>query len=110
MVTARCASLPATSPVAPPGHPSSPAVLRNSFTDRWAGKEDELRLVAEELRPDYLQAIADADADKIAVYVGEAIGMMEDLVPAADSVRAMAAQAETLLRSRAAATAMSLSG
>jgi nitronate monooxygenase len=77
-------------------------VLRNSFTDRWAGKEEELRPVAEQLRPAYIQAIANADADKIAVYVGEAIGMMDTLVPAADSVRAMAAQAETLLRSRAA--------
>ena len=77
-------------------------VLRNSFTDRWAGKEEELRPVAEQLRPAYMQAIANADADKIAVYVGEAIGMMDTLVPAADSVRAMAAQAETLLRSRAA--------
>jgi nitronate monooxygenase len=73
-------------------------VLRNSFTDRWAGKEEELRTVAEKLRPTYLRAIADADADKIAVYVGEAIGMMDTLVPAGDSVRAITAQAEGVLR------------
>jgi len=77
-------------------------VLRNSFTDRWAGREDELRLKAEALRPAYLQSVADADADKIAVYVGEATGLMDSLVPAGDSVRAMAAQAEALLRSGAA--------
>jgi nitronate monooxygenase len=79
-------------------------VLRNSFTDRWAGREDELRLKAEALRPAYLQSVADADADKIAVYVGEAIGLMDSLVPAGDSVRAVAAQAEALLRSGAART------
>jgi nitronate monooxygenase len=80
-------------------------VLRNSFTDRWAGKEEELRLVAEELRPAYIQAVADADADKVAVYVGEVIGIMDKLVPAGESIRAMAAQAEALLSGRAAVMA-----
>ena len=37
------------------------------------------------------------DADKIAVYVGEAIGLMDSLAPAGDSIRAMVAQAEALL-------------
>jgi nitronate monooxygenase len=73
-------------------------VLRNSFTDRWGGKEDELRNVAEKVRPTYLQAVAAADADNIAVHVGEAVGLMDALVPAGDSVRAIAAQAEALLR------------
>jgi NAD(P)H-dependent flavin oxidoreductase YrpB (nitropropane dioxygenase family) len=94
-----CASPPATLPAGLPGLPSSAAAC-NSFTDRWAGKEEELRLVAEELRPAYIQAVADADADKVAVYVGEVIGIMDKLVPAGESIRAMAAQAEALLSGR----------
>ena len=80
-------------------------VLRNSFTDRWAGKEDELRVVAESLRPAYLQSIADADADKIAVYVGEAIGLMHSLVPAGDSILEMVAQARGRTQKRCCASA-----
>jgi nitronate monooxygenase len=76
-------------------------VLRNGFTDRWAGKEEELRAVADELRPAYQQAVADGDADNVAVYVGEVIGIMDRPLPAGDSVRAIAAQAEELLGSRA---------
>ncbi len=72
-------------------------VLRNSFTDRWAGNEAELRTRADAVRPAYLEAMAAGDADKIAVYVGEAIGLMDALVPAADTIRAMVAQAEGLL-------------
>ena len=44
-------------------------------------------------------------ADKIAVYVGEAIGIMDTLVPAGDSIRAMVAQAEALLTRHAAQVA-----
>jgi nitronate monooxygenase len=80
-------------------------VLRNSFTDRWAGNEAELRTKAEALRPAYLDAVAAGDADKIAVYVGEAIGIMDTLVPAGDSIRAMVAQAEALLTRHAAQVA-----
>jgi hypothetical protein len=42
------------------------------------------------------------DADNIAVYVGEAIGLMDSLVPAGDTIRAMVAQAEGLLTRHAA--------
>ena len=77
-------------------------VLRNSFTDRWAGNEAELRIRADAVRPTYLDAMAAGDADKIAVYVGEAIGIMDALVPAGDTIRAMVAQAEDLLTRHAA--------
>jgi nitronate monooxygenase len=77
-------------------------VLRNSFTDRWAGNEAELRTRADAVRPTYLDAMAAGDADKIAVYVGEAIGIMDALVPAGDTIRAMVAQAEDLLTRHAA--------
>jgi NAD(P)H-dependent flavin oxidoreductase YrpB (nitropropane dioxygenase family) len=90
-------------PAAPRGPPNSPdACCGNSFTDRWAGNEAELRIRADAVRPTYLDAMAAGDADKIAVYVGEAIGIMDALVPAGDTIRAMVAQAEDLLTRHAA--------
>jgi hypothetical protein len=54
------------------------------------------------VRPAYLHAMAADDAVNIAVYVGEAIGLMDSLVPAGDTIRAMVAQAEGLLTRHAA--------
>jgi nitronate monooxygenase len=76
-------------------------VLKNAFTDRWVGSEAELREQAEALRPAYLQAMAAGEVDKVGVYVGEAIGLMDSLVPAGTIIRSVVAQAETLLSRRA---------
>jgi len=66
-------------------------VLRNSFTDRWAATKPNCE-PRPSFAPAYLDAMAAGDADRIAVYVGEAIGIMDTLVPAGDSIRAMVAQ------------------
>jgi nitronate monooxygenase len=76
-------------------------VLRNAFVERWAGREAEHRAAADGERPSYLAAVAEGQSDKIGIYAGEAVGMIHLSLPAAEVVAQVAAEAETLLRTRA---------
>lgn len=77
-------------------------VLRNALVERWYGREDEHRKQAEALRPDFLAAQAAGNADEAGINVGEAIGLMNRVEPAAKIVADVTNEAENLLRNRAA--------
>jgi len=74
--------------------------LRNAFVERWHGREDEYRLQAPALRADYLAALAEGRSDEVGIYVGEAIGLMDEIQPAATIVADIVSTAENLLRER----------
>jgi len=76
--------------------------LRNTFLERWHGREAEHRQQAEALRPDFLAAVAAGDADEAGINIGEAIGLMDSVRPAGAIVADVVAEAELLLRDRAA--------
>jgi len=76
-------------------------VLRNALVERWYGREDEHRKQAEGLRQDFFAALAAGNADEAGINVGEAIGLMDRVQPAAKIVVDIANEAETLLRDRA---------
>lgn len=76
--------------------------LRNAFLERWHGREAELRRQADALRPGFMAAVAAGDADEAGINIGEAIGLMDSVRPAAAIVADVVAMAETLLRKRAA--------
>lgn len=72
-------------------------VRRNTFTDRWHGREDELERNAAVEGPRYRQAFAQGDAENTGVWFGEAAGLIHAIEPAAAIVEAMVAQAVHLL-------------
>ena len=72
-------------------------VLRNAFTESWASREDELRQQAETLNPSYQAGIAAGDPDNVAVWVGEAAGLIDRVRPASELIRAMVSEADRLL-------------
>ena len=78
-------------------------VLRTSFIDRWNGLEAEHRSAAAALRPAYLAAVAEGRSDDAGIFVGEAIGLMTAIEPAATIMSRLATDAATLLRHRASA-------
>lgn len=78
-------------------------ILRNGLANRWHDNEEGLRAQSAELRPAYFAAAADGRSDEVAVVVGEAIGLMHDIRPAAAIVEQVAAEAEALLRQRSTA-------
>ncbi len=76
-------------------------VLRNSFVERWHGREADHRTVAEAERPAYRAAFAEGRPDEIGVYAGEAVGLIHESLPAAEVLAQVVTEAETLLRVRA---------
>jgi nitronate monooxygenase len=72
--------------------------LKSAATDRWHGNEAELRAVAETEVARYAAAAAKGDARNVSGTVGEAIGLIHDIAPAATILRSMISEAEEILR------------
>ena len=73
-------------------------VLRNELVREWMGRETELHAARDEQAARYRKAANAADASVAATIVGEAVGLIHAIEPAADIVERMVAEAETLLR------------
>ncbi len=76
-------------------------VLRNRFTDTWAGRSEALM----EMRhrdPDHFGAELDRDPETRLNWAGESSGLVHEVMPAAEVVRKVVAEAEGLLAAAAA--------
>jgi nitronate monooxygenase len=71
--------------------------LRNAFTERWLGCEDELAAQGEAVAREYGAARQRGDFDTAAVIAGEACGLIHDIPPAGEIVARIMAEAERLL-------------
>ena len=71
--------------------------LRNRFTDRFHGHEDAIDAAA---RADFAAARQAGNYDVANIYAGEAVGLRDQVQPAAAIVRSLAEGAEELLRDR----------
>ena len=80
-------------------------VMKSATTERWSGKEDELRasMVAEV--PRYAEAAAKGDTRIVSPIVGEGIGLIHSVAPAEEILHAMVRQAEDILKRKAPAWA-----
>ena len=75
--------------------------LRNPYIDQWLGKDDDLRQAAASEMERYSAAAKDGDVSIAAAIAGEAAGLIHSIVPAAEIVETMIAEAEALLKSGA---------
>lgn len=71
--------------------------LRSAATDRWHGRESELRAAVEPEARRYARAAARGDARNVSPIVGEAIGLIHEVAPAGEIVRSMISEAEDVL-------------
>jgi nitronate monooxygenase len=71
--------------------------LGNRFLDTWHGNEDQLSAALPEAVATFEKAVAAEDFDDAAILVGEVIGLVHDIRPAADIVRDMAGDAARIL-------------
>ncbi|HEY7294057.1 MAG TPA: nitronate monooxygenase, partial [Dehalococcoidia bacterium] len=78
-------------------------VLRNRFSERWLGHEEELRRHQPEARQELEAAWRADDPEVAAVWAGESAGLVQRVEPAGEIVRRIAADAERTLRERASA-------
>jgi NAD(P)H-dependent flavin oxidoreductase YrpB (nitropropane dioxygenase family) len=76
--------------------------LRNDFTLRWAGREDELAMSLGAVRTEFEAALTAQDHGRIAMLAGEGASRIEAIVPAAEIVRSVVAEAEIALQQAAA--------
>jgi nitronate monooxygenase len=72
--------------------------LRSATTDRWQDHEIELRAVAQVEVARYAEALAEGDARNVSAIVGEAIGLIHGIAPAATILEEMTTEAEAILR------------
>jgi nitronate monooxygenase len=71
--------------------------LGNSFLDTWHGRDAELRESLSEAVETFETAVAAEDFDAAAILIGEAVGQVRDIRPAADIVGDMARAAARIL-------------
>jgi nitronate monooxygenase len=71
--------------------------LGNSFLDTWHGNEARLSESLPEAVEAFEKAVAAEDFDTAAILVGEGVGLIHDIRPAADIVREMADDAARIL-------------
>jgi len=67
--------------------------IRNPILDEWARRPDEWARIAEEVRPALQSAVANGDF----VLAGESVGLVHEILPAADLVKRIAEEAAALL-------------
>ncbi|MBF6329375.1 NAD(P)H-dependent flavin oxidoreductase [Nocardia transvalensis] len=72
-------------------------LLRNGFIDRWHGRESELLHALPDAQATYRHARTGHDLDNLNIIVGEAIGRIHDVTPAADLLDAITSRARDLL-------------
>ena len=61
--------------------------LRNSFSDTWHGREADLKQQLSEQAPRYRSAAERKDFDTAVIFAGEAVNLIDSVLPARDIVR-----------------------
>ncbi|MGH7313774.1 MAG: NAD(P)H-dependent flavin oxidoreductase [Candidatus Rokuibacteriota bacterium] len=76
--------------------------IRNPLIERWHGREDELRATGGAIGKVLEEAKREGRRDEAVMFAGQVAGLIQDIRPAANVVRDIAADAEALLRARTA--------
>lgn len=79
----------------------SARVLKNRFTERWHGREVELLAVADEEAAKYRKAWFDGDPDGSNTFVGEVVGLINEIEPVEQIIARIVGEAEERLASYA---------
>jgi nitronate monooxygenase len=73
--------------------------LRNAFSARWNGREEELALDQKQQEQAYLSTAPD-DFSMRAVWAGEGVDLINDIPPASEIIERVVAEAVSVLRER----------
>lgn len=74
-------------------------VLENDMVRQWRGREGELQAVREQEAERYLEAVKAGDPALMATIVGEGVGLIQTIEPAAEIVESLVRDAETRINS-----------
>jgi nitronate monooxygenase/enoyl-[acyl-carrier protein] reductase II len=81
----------------PGGYPTQPRVLRTPFVEHWNEHPEEVQREARRLGEELLSAFKQGRAHELVPFTGETAGLIHEIVPAADIVRRIVAQAQEVL-------------
>jgi enoyl-[acyl-carrier protein] reductase II len=79
------------------GYDVVPRVIRTDFVAEWEGRADEAGRQAERLRGEIMAAVEERRPHELTPFTGQTAGLIRDVLPAAEIVRAMVAGAEDTL-------------
>jgi nitronate monooxygenase len=74
--------------------------VANRFSDRWHGREDELRAWSDDQRREFLATRTESDVDEEAVWAGEVMSLVDAVEPAGAVVARLVAEATQVLAER----------
>ena len=77
--------------------------ISNAFSERWHGREEELKARLTAVRPTFEEAQRRGDYSEANVYAGQAVGLVRDVPSAGELVGRLSAEAEACLSERCAA-------
>jgi NAD(P)H-dependent flavin oxidoreductase YrpB (nitropropane dioxygenase family) len=72
-------------------------VLRTPFHDEWVGRADELAQQADRLGPEVVRAVLAGEGHQYVPFAGQSVGLVHEILPAAEIVRSVVADAERIL-------------
>lgn len=73
---------------------------RNSFIERWTGREWAIRQNQVDIARDLAQARKAGDVNNTSLLFGQDAGLIDSVAPAAEIVKSMVVQAEAIIRDR----------
>ncbi len=80
------------------GYDVIPRVLRTPFVEEWNRRRDEVKQYAERLRNEVVSAIMQGRGHELTPFTGQTVGLIHDILPAAEIVRRIVVEAEEALR------------
>lgn len=75
-----------------------PRVMRTSFVEEWQRHPEEARREAERLRSEVISVVRERRPHELVPFTGQTAGMIHDVLPASEIMRAMVSEAEEVLR------------
>ena len=84
-------------PIPEGGFAVRPRSLRTPFVDRWNARLDEVPAEAERLRAELVDSIRSGTSHELVAFTGQTAGLVHDVLPAAEIVRRLVAEAEAAL-------------
>jgi nitronate monooxygenase/enoyl-[acyl-carrier protein] reductase II len=79
------------------GYDVVPRVIRTDFVAEWERRPDEAGRQAERLRGEIMASVEQRRPHELTPFSGQTVGMIRDVMPAAEIVRGMVAEAEDAL-------------
>jgi enoyl-[acyl-carrier protein] reductase II len=89
----------------PEGYDTLPRVLRTPFVDEWNGRPEAVRGEAERLRDELVEALREGRAHELVPFTGQTAGMIHEILPVAEILHRLVADAEASLLTAAQARA-----